>query len=172
MSTLAGTRVGPSSCSLAPAATLSSPTSDALLGQVARHARCADSSLDPDEWLPVSAEAGGPPGGGRAAPLAGLTVLEIAAPATVPGGRTLAELGAEVASWFARRAVCDLTGAFAGTVVPWERLSGVASNALVSTPGCFLSTVADKEKGYHRAARGGARADRLGEVSEVSEARQ
>ena len=56
--------------------------------------------------------------------------------------------------------------------MPWERLSGVASNAPVSGPGCFLSTVADKEKGYHRAARGGARAGSLGEVSEVSEARQ
>jgi hypothetical protein len=29
-----------------------------LWAQVTRHARCAESSLDPDEWFPVSAEAG------------------------------------------------------------------------------------------------------------------
>jgi len=32
-------------------------TGDALWTQVARHARCADSGLDPDEWFPVSAAA-------------------------------------------------------------------------------------------------------------------
>lgn len=33
-------------------------TDQALWARVARHARCADGGLDPDEWFPVSAEAG------------------------------------------------------------------------------------------------------------------
>jgi WhiB family transcriptional regulator, redox-sensing transcriptional regulator len=31
-------------------------TDDALSARVARHARCADSGLDPDQWYPVSIE--------------------------------------------------------------------------------------------------------------------
>ncbi len=31
-------------------------TDQALWARVARHARCADSSLDPDQWFPVSVE--------------------------------------------------------------------------------------------------------------------
>ena len=33
-------------------------TGDALRARVAGQARCADSGLDPDQWFPVSAEAG------------------------------------------------------------------------------------------------------------------
>ncbi|HEY0936197.1 MAG TPA: WhiB family transcriptional regulator [Trebonia sp.] len=33
-------------------------TDQALWARVVRYARCADSGLDPDEWFPVSAEAG------------------------------------------------------------------------------------------------------------------
>jgi Transcription factor WhiB len=33
-------------------------TDQALWAQVARYARCADGGLDPDEWFPVSADAG------------------------------------------------------------------------------------------------------------------
>jgi Transcription factor WhiB len=33
-------------------------TDQVLWAQVVRHARCADGGLDPDEWFPVSAEAG------------------------------------------------------------------------------------------------------------------
>jgi Transcription factor WhiB len=32
-------------------------TDDALWARVARHARCADSGLDPDDWFPVSIDA-------------------------------------------------------------------------------------------------------------------
>jgi hypothetical protein len=33
-------------------------TDQALWDRVARHARCADGGLDPDEWFPISADAG------------------------------------------------------------------------------------------------------------------
>jgi hypothetical protein len=34
------------------------PTDQSLWIQVIRHGRCADSDLDPDQWFPLSAEAG------------------------------------------------------------------------------------------------------------------
>jgi hypothetical protein len=41
---------------LVPAA----PSDQASWARVIRHARCADGSLDPDQWFPVGAEAGKP----------------------------------------------------------------------------------------------------------------
>ena len=43
---------------MSPSMTAEPVTSDARWDQVARYARCADGGLDPDEWFPVSADAG------------------------------------------------------------------------------------------------------------------
>src|ERR1700729_4210002 len=43
---------------MSPHMTAEAVTSDARWDLVARYARCADGGLDPDEWFPVSADAG------------------------------------------------------------------------------------------------------------------
>jgi 2-methylfumaryl-CoA isomerase len=55
-----------------------------------------------------------------------------------------ASIASLLASWFARRTVADLTAAFAGTSVPWERLPsrpGQAPRAASSHPGRRLAAV-------------------------------